>query len=195
MSPGASLEELAAKLAVASDLQEYQLVFVALLGSTAKVPPDDLIVVGGSAIEAYTAGAYASGDIDLVSSEGARLEAVLRSWEFKKDGRVWLNEKLGLVVDLVRYPYTGSFERTTIQPTVYGPVRLAAMEDLLVKRLLSTKFWKQAADAGQARLLADKYFDRIDWAYVEAYARREDVWDLAEPIKAAAEKARRRAGP
>jgi hypothetical protein len=175
-----------AKMDTAHSRREYQLIFVALLGKAAGVPPDDLIVVGGSAIEIHTAGAYSSGDIDLVSSRSARLREVLAGWGFSRGGRVFENGAWGLWVDLVGYPYTGSLERTSIVATEVGDVRLAAIEDLLVKRLVSAKFWNLPGDQEHAHVLAKRFFGTIDWPYVERFAAQQGVGELAAKVKARA---------
>ena len=53
-----------------------------------------------------------------------------------------------------------------------------------------TKFWKKEGDLEHAKLLAYLLYDTIDWAYLEEYARREQVWDLAEELQAAARRGR-----
>jgi hypothetical protein len=181
-----ALEELKANLRAAEDETRYRLYFEALLGREAGAPAEGFVVVGGSAIEAYTTGRYASGDIDIVATHGERVEEVLRAWGFRRHGRVWTNEELRLVVDLVKLPYTGNLEKTRVLLTSFGPVRLAAVEDLLVKRLSSAKHWKQPGDLEQAKLLALQFFDSIDWAYVERFAREHDVGEIADALREAA---------
>lgn len=186
MSSLESPADIKAKIDAAPNLREYQLAFVALLGKAAGVPSDELIVVGGSAIEVYTEGKYTSGDVDIVSSRGDALRRVLVSWEFRRTGRVWQNEAWGLVVDLVKPPYTGSLDHTTVSNTPFGQVRLAALEDLIVKRLMSTRFWKVPGDRLHALMLAEKFYSSLDWKYIEAFATREEVADLAAELRAEA---------
>lgn len=190
MSSPPSYDELQASLSAARDQTKYRLYFAALLASAARIPLGEFIVVGGSAIEIYTVGEYTSGDIDIVSTHGERVRGALQSWKFKGEGRGWWSEELSIYVDLVSWPYTGSMERTTLMTTPYGVVRLAAIEDLLVKRLSSTKHWKQAGDLEHAKMLAFQFFDRIDWEYVERFAREHAVGELAGQLRAAVLKAR-----
>ncbi len=190
MTPSMPLTELKSKLSVAADETQRRLFFAALLRAEAGVPVDDFIVVGGSAIEIYTVGKYTSGDIDIVSSEDEKIGAVLRSWQFEKGGRVWVSETLQIVVDLVKHPYTGSAERTTVGATPFGPVRIAAIEDLLVKRLSSYKHWKEKGDYAHAMLLALQFRDTLDWPYVEKFGKEHDVGELVAAIKAAAAKSK-----
>jgi len=185
MSNTLSYENLKAKLSAAPDRTQYRLYFSALLAKAAAIPTDEFFVVGGSAIEIYTVGEYTSGDLDIVSSQNERLRTVLKSWNFQRDGRIWVNAELGLVVDLNRYPYAGDIEKTTIVTTPYGSIRLAAIEDLLVKRLASAKFWKQKDDFDHAKLLAVEFWDRIDWAYVERFASEKEVSDLLARLREA----------
>jgi len=62
------------------------LYFAALLRREAGLGPDDMVVVGGSAMEIYTEGAYVSGDIDICAPRDPTV-SVLTAWGFKKPGR------------------------------------------------------------------------------------------------------------
>src|SRR2546430_11686606 len=99
-------EDLVAKLETARTPTELRLHFSALLAKAGEVPADDFIIVGGSAIEIYTRGEYTSGDIDIVLSPRWDLANTLRGWRFSKQGRLWINQDLKIVVDFVAYPYT-----------------------------------------------------------------------------------------
>lgn len=134
--------------------------------------------MGGSAIEFYTRGDYTTGDVDVVYTGHADVNKLLLEWRFIRQGRIWLNEGLGIVVDFVKPPYTGDLTRTQVLETPYGSIRLAGLEDLIVKRLASAKHWRRPHDADHARLLAAGYEDRIQWGYVERLAAEYDVEDL-----------------
>ena len=100
----------------------------------------ELVVVGGSAIEFYTEGAYTSGDVDLcVASPGQNLTIRLRQELMGKlhaEGgpRSWrvagaFVDVLGVLESLSKAP-----PRTIAGP--YGDIRLAPAEELLVERIL-----------------------------------------------------------
>ena len=177
-----SYEDVKRAVRTAQSPTQGRIHFAALLASAAQVGPDDFIVVGGSAIEFHTVGEYTSGDIDIVSSRSNALRKVLRRWEFTGGPRVWFNEDLGIAVDLVTYPYTGDLARTQVYTTPYGTIRVAGVEDLLVKRLASAKHWKIPGDIEHAKLLALLYGDRIDWDYVRKFAALHDVEDFLEAL-------------
>ncbi len=88
-------------------------------------------------------------------------------------------------MDFVKPPYTGDLARTQILVTRYGPVRVAAIEDLLVKRLASAKHWRRPDDLEQAKMLGFAYRDRISWDYVEEQAARYDVADVLVELRRA----------
>jgi hypothetical protein len=183
-----SYEDVTRAVRIAPSPTQGRVHFAALLAGAAEVDPDDFIVVGGSAIEFHTVGEYTSGDIDIVSSRSDALRTVLHQWKFTGGPRVWLNEDLGIVVDLVKYPYTGDLARTQVYTTPYGMIRVAGIEDLLVKRLASAKHWKIPGDVEHAKLLALLYGDRLDWDYVRKFAALHDVEDFLEALLRAIER-------
>ncbi len=175
--------EVGALLLGEGDTTRRLLIFAALLSGESELREDTVIVVGGSAIELYTRGAYVSGDVDLVAPDLDRVSSALRRWGFRKEGRLWLREDWKLAVDLVGTPYTGSSTRTWTVTTPYGPVRLAAIEDLLVKRLASAKHWRQPGDLEHAALLGKRFQDSIDWTYAREQAERYAVADLLRALE------------
>ena len=178
-----SYDDVYAILSGAPSLTERRLRFAALLASGLHASGTEFIVVGGSAIEFYTRGQYTTGDIDVVYTGGADVEQLLLEWRFAREGRIWLNEGLGIVLDFVKPPYTGDLGRTHLLETPHGSIRLAALEDLLVKRLASAKHWRRPRDADHAQLLAIGYEDRIHWEYVERLAAEYEVEDLLADLR------------
>jgi hypothetical protein len=150
------------------------LVFAALL---AKASGSEVIVVGGSAIEVYTRGGYVSGDIDIVG-EREPIVRVLKDWSFKSRGRLWTREKWELAVEVVGPRYTGSYYRTSVIETPHGPVRVAAIEDLIIKRLAEAKHWRVRAAVEEAESLWKATVERIDTAYLETQAKAYHVSDI-----------------
>jgi hypothetical protein len=153
------------------------LYFAALLARESGLGATGLIVVGGSAIEIYTRGSYASGDIDLVADR-QKVLSVLKSWKFKPGGRVWHQNEWNLVVDIVREDYHGDPHRTRIVQTPYGEVRVEGLEDSMVRRLISSRYWEIPGDFGHALLLATQYRADIDWDYAAELAKYDNVSDL-----------------
>jgi hypothetical protein len=166
------------------DPTERKIRFMALLTSSLPKGRIRPVLTGGSAIEVYLDGTLRTGDMDVVYNVKA-LEGVLRAWRFALGGglRSWANEELGLAVDMVGEEFKGSYERVTTITTDYGPATIMGIEDLIIRRLSSAKFWKVPTDIEQAYLLAKAHDENIDWPYVEEEARRADVGDYLAKLK------------
>lgn len=166
------------------DPTERKLRFMALLTSSLPKNRRPPILVGGSAIEVYLDGTLRTGDMDVVYDVKA-LQGTLSAWRFALGGglRAWANDELGLAVDMVGDDYTGSLERVMTITTDYGPATVSSIEDLILRRLSSAKFWKVPTDVEQAYLLAKAHSDRIDWEYVEAEAARTDLADYVAKVR------------
>jgi hypothetical protein len=175
-------EEVASLLLREARPVRRRLYFAALLAQEVRNPRPSLVVVGGSAIEIYSEGEYVSGDIDIVGPRKDLVDTLAR-WGFLEDGRLWHDAKLGLAVDLVGSEYTGDIHRTREISTPFGPVRVAAIEDLIVKRLASSQHWKIPGDVGQALLLAAAYEREIDWEYAEHAAAHYRVTNLLAALR------------
>ena len=151
----------------------------------------ELVVVGGSAIEFYTDGAYTS-DVDLCvirakSPLTARLrQEIMGQLDAKGGPRSW--EVSGAYVDVL-----GPFEnlaRTSIRTLTgpYGEVRISPIEELIVERVLVSHYpqdYPPALDCARKLVAAALQGEvEADWQEVNrlakttAYANWRDVEDL-----------------
>lgn len=142
----------------------------------------ELIVVGGSAIEFYTEGAYASGDLDLCySGDSKPLSLRLRQelmGELKGEGgpRSW--QVAGMFVDIL-----GQIETLAKTPfrkldAPYGQINIAQPEELLVERVLVSFY---PGDNETARNCAKAFLAtalrgeiELDWNEVKRLAVRPE---------------------
>lgn len=173
-----SREEVARVLRSLQDTATRDLYFCGLLSREAGELDAPVLVVGGSAIEIYTKGEYVSGDIDIVGNR-TTLARVLESWGFVRKGREWYSEDWRIAVDLVNdlSGLTGSRERVRTIVTPYGPVQIAAIEDLIIKRLVSAKYWQIQSDREHAAILARRYSSELDRGYLSESAEQAEVSD------------------
>ena len=80
-----------------------------------------LFLVGGQAVETYTAGQFTTGDVDVTTTDREATEKLLSRLGFKKEGMVWLNERLAIAVHIVgTYPSRTERVRTVEVWTVHG---------------------------------------------------------------------------
>lgn len=151
-----------------------------------------LVIVGGSAIEFYTEGAYVSGDIDLcIASSPAPITSRIRQQLMGRlnatgGPRSW--QVAGLFVDVL-----GEFENlatTSIRrlnsPT--GEVKLSPVEELIVERVLVSKYPKDYPPARDCakKLLAVALQNEVetDWNEVRRLASSSayDNWNDVQQL-------------
>lgn len=158
----------------------------------ARATGNEVIIVGGSAVEVLTAGLTASLDIDVVTPRDAAI-GVIRSWGFEPSGRAFRRADWEVDIDLVGPRFTGSRSRLRRIETPYGPVNIAGPEDLIVKRLAELKHWQTSPTwrdnlIRQVTLLVAEYDSQLDEEYLARVAKRDDVVDILDDFRARAEK-------
>lgn len=170
---------------------ERKFVFVGVLNR--HLPRGRAVLVGGGAVELYTAGAYVTGDVDLVGDREEIL-LLLEAAGFEREDRLFIHEAFELAVDIVG---------TTLRPTEtieYEEVRgyrvpIVSLEDAIVDRLLATEYWRSSTDWEQAKLLLGAHYDRVDRRSLEGKARRNDVEGKLRDLLDALSAARRTRSP
>jgi hypothetical protein len=159
------------------------LAFVGLLSDEIRKlgwsPP---VIVGGHAVEFYTAGDYPTIDIDLAGASEPVAE-VLGEWGFLREGRHFYDDALGLVIEA---PAT-TLDTAQLEHAV--GVRLSGVtayvlgiEDLVVDRLCACKFWGHEDSCMWAQALLGGALE-IDRAYLERRAAAADVLDKLHEIE------------
>ena len=155
---------------------ERKLHFLGWLNSRlAALGVDDFpVLVGGSAVELYTGGNYASIDIDLCYSS-ALLDSVLLSSGFYRDGRYWIMEELDIVLECPGANYNNRVMDIKLKNGHF--VRISSIEDMIIDRLCAFVFWNSSSDGEWARVMlaSDTEEMAIDWDYLKKRADEEDV--------------------
>jgi len=142
------------------------------------------VLVGGGAVEIYTRSAYTTRDLDFVAAVTQGVRQALSSLGFDRDGRHWVHEGLGLVVE---FPATTLSPSRAVSIDVDGRVlRIIAVEDLIVDRLASWKHWGWDPDGAAAAILLAAHPD-LDRKRLNKRARDEDVADALAAIGGRAE--------
>lgn len=130
------------------------------------------VLVGGSAVELYTSGAYVSGDLDFVGVVPAEVAARLRRAGFRKTGRHWVHERGRVFLE---------FPASRLEPTQQvvdlsvgsAVVRTLAPEGVIVNCLAAWQHWRSAQDGVNALLVARSA--RIDRKALRELAEKESV--------------------
>jgi hypothetical protein len=134
-------------------------------------------LVGGQAVETYTAGQFTTGDIDITTTDRKATEEVLARIGFTREGMVWISEAIGVAVHIVDSLPRRSEKARLIEVGPYT-VRVVGVEDLIIDRLAAAKHWKSQRDREQAKALLDSFKNQIDIQYLRNRAREEGVDDI-----------------
>lgn len=188
--PGAFAAELEKALS-ACPPDQWKFVFVGVLNR--HLPrARRAVLVGGGVVELFTAGAYKTGDVDLVCERESVLP-LLEAARFQRVDRFFMREDLELAVDLVG-PDLRAGETIQVAEIRGYQVPTVTVEDAIVDRLLAAEYWKSATDWEQAVLLYGAHQTTVDRNRLEERARANEVeGKLADLI--AQVSARRRAAP
>ena len=178
------IQDLKTRLAAAAAIQsipERHLEIAAILTEALQGVGVHPIVVGGGAVEFYTGGEYATGDLDLIAPEGRELAVVMTALGFEKRGKSWTQEQRSIFVE---------FPNSHLRPNEdwivcrHGNVdiRIVSPEDLVVERLRSFKFWNATVDAVNALVIMGAA-PGFDGRRAATKAAKEDVRDAYEGIQ------------
>jgi len=159
------------------DLTRKMLLIGYLTEKLEREKPESVYVVGGQAVETYTAGQFRTGDIDIATPDSKAAEEILQQIGFEREGTIWLSNALGLAVHIVGLSPTNSEKARIIHAGPYQ-VRIVGVEDLIIDRLAAAKFWKSQVDLEQAKALWKGFRKQIDLQYLRKRAREENVEDV-----------------
>ncbi len=149
--------------------------FMGLLTQEAEKRKVQPIVVGGSAVDFYTEGIYPSYDIDLVSNRKIIGEILENVFKFKQSGKNWINEQIGLSVEVPDNRLAGDKDKVTVIRIENLKVYVIGFEDLIIDRLNACVHWKSQRDCDQAQYIIRYYRNRLDFRYLEKKAKDEGI--------------------
>lgn len=148
------------------------------------------IIIGGCALSYYTREVYFTADIDLAYADREALDTVLKSVEFVKQGRYWINDELGMAIEAPASVLAGEDSPLEVVELDKGlQCRIIGIEDLVIDRLNACKYWKSEIDCEMVELLLTRYAEELDWDYLERKAvlpennTGKELSDLRKRIK------------
>lgn len=161
-------------LAEEPDRLRRRLIALGLL--TAALAPHGItpILVGGTALELYTAGGYNTGDVDLALPTAPEVNAAFSTLGFEKEGRFWVRADLDLLFEApAPAGLPGEDAPRTVLDIERLQVHVIGIADLLIDRLRGWVHWRSDEDARWTRRLALLHADSIDWGYVRSRVEKD----------------------
>lgn len=168
------LEELG-KIASIENLVDKKTYFMSLLTREAEKKNECPIVVGGSAVDFYTEGIFPSYDIDLIGNRKIIGEILENIFCFKRSGRHWINEQIGIYVEVPGDHLAGNRDKVTTIKVNDLKLYVIGIEDLIIDRMAACSEWKSDTDCKQAYYMLKYYHSRIDFDYLNTKAKDEGL--------------------
>ncbi len=139
------------------------------------------VVIGGCALSYYSREVYFTTDIDLAYAERQALDHVLKSVGFQKKGRYWVHEGLEMAIEAPASKLVGEEAPVEIVEVGEGlQCTIIGIEDLIIDRMNASKHWKSEIDCEMAELLVNRYYNDLDWPYLERKAAKPENDILSE---------------
>lgn len=172
--------KLLLKAARVKDPAERAVRIAAALAQALRQVGQDPILVGGSAVEFYTQGAYSTNDIDMVAPGGPPLVKVMEQLGFEKIGKDFFQPDLKVYVE---FPGRALGKGERFQEINMGDqkLKIISVEDLIVDRLAAFKFWQSAIDGTNAMLLLE--LENVDEERLDSQAQRAEVTDALQSVR------------
>lgn len=127
------------------------------------------VLVGGAALEHYTAGGYATKDVDLALPDAPEVDRAFAELGFDKQGRYWFRDDLDLLFEApAPAGLPGEDAERQILEVDGLPVVVLGLEDLILDRLRAAVHWRSEEDRRWTRRLVGLYSDRLDREYLAA---------------------------
>ncbi len=141
------------------------------------------IVVGGSAVDFYTNGLFPSRDIDLIGSRNIIGEILEKKFGFSRAGRHWINEQIGIFVEVPGDHLSGDSDKVTVIRIGKLKLYVIGIEDLIIDRLNACVHWKSDTDCKQAEFMYRYYYSRMDLSYLNLRAKNEELVGMLRELQ------------
>ena len=150
------------------------------------------VIIGGSAVEFYTRDWYATGDIDLAieRTKKGKITNIMEKHQFKRSGRMWIREDLGLYVEFPGDTDDLDLEKVTRVDTDWGHAYVIGLEDIIFDRIEAAEHWKSESDREQAIRMSSVFYDDLDWQYLADKCSAAQSGKMLESVRKEAEDAK-----
>jgi len=143
------------------------------------------IIVGGHAVELYTAGHYTTVDVDLVVSGYDYAKDIFKRLGFVKmpGERHWYHRELVLAIEIPDSILNGSMDKAIeVQFEDGYNVYVIGIEDLILDRVRAAVYWDSTSDRQWALFLLSAQWNDIDFDYLKEEAKKESAKEKTSEI-------------
>ena len=179
-------DQLAERLEAAKEIAEplrRRIWVVAVIAEALKAQGIRPIVVGGSAVEFYTFGGYATADVDLVVGDRTALGGALEKLGFRSEGRMWYRDDLDLVLECPDEDLAGDVGRVLEVQIEDMVCPVIGIEDLIADRLNGYVHSEWEDDRRWVQEMLQLHLDGIDWEYLAERCVTEKTVEALDEIR------------
>lgn len=164
-----------------NDPVRERLCIAAVICERMKEFANEVVMVGGSAVEFYTAASYMTKDIDFIAKDTLNIKRVMTDLGFLNDGDgIWYHNATSVIIEFPKGPLVGEYSRTTSLETGYGVVEIIGVEDIILDRVSAAKFWQDTTE--WAEYLLSSHYDNVDFEYLREKAKELLCSDTLELV-------------
>lgn len=140
------------------------------------------VLVGGSAVELFTGGAYVTGDLDFAGLVPSYVHKALTKFHFVRQGRHWIHEEGRIFLE---FPSTTLAPGERSESRTFGShsILIVSPEDLVVDRLSAWVHWRSAVDGVNAYLLYRALHEEMDIDRLEQRCLEADVSEALDAVR------------
>ena len=170
------------KIASIKNLVDRKKYFMSVLTRESEKMGTHPVVVGGTAVDIYSNGLFQSRDIDLVGDRTVLKEILEKKFGFNRTGRHWVNERLGIFVEVPTDYLAGDKNKVTVIKIGGLKLYVVGIEDLIIDRLNGCMYWNYDRDCKQAEYLFRYYYKRLDLNYLNNVANKAGLADKLKEL-------------
>lgn len=159
---------------------EERLCIAAAIQEEMKKFANSVIVVGGSAVEFYSAASYMTKDLDFIAKDTHNINLVMSNLGFKNDQSIWYHDDTTVIIEFPKGPLVGDENKAINVETPFGEVKLIGVEDIIIDRASAVKFWNDSSEWTEYLMLT--HFDELDKQYLFDQAKEYLCFDIVKEI-------------
>jgi len=152
-----------------------KLSIMAIVAEEFRKENEELIVVGGQAVEFYTSGGYATDDIDILTEATVeQVQDIFFKLGFEKSNKYWVLENL--FIEIPSGPLDGDKNKVIkIRLDKELFINLIGIEDIILDRLSRYSYWGEFSDKEWIISMISNNEKIIDIEYVREKSEKKDL--------------------
>lgn len=171
-------QKLIREAAEIEDPLKRQMTVSAIIATELEKKGTAVVLVGGSAVEFYTAANYLTRDMDFIANHTDHVKETMLGLGFKSHGGTWHLPDSSILVEFPPGPLEGDWDRTQEVTLSNGTsIKVIGIEDIILDRANAATHWQDRSEEWVLNMITSRYED-IDWDYLMKRAKEEQCEEV-----------------